>query len=78
MDQRLIIAVEKEEEKGQAKWGGADTTPGALLNAATEELGEVAHAINHEEGQAAVVQEIADAMGVLSRLYNMYLTGLWR
>ena len=71
MDGRLIKQVEDEEWKGKAKWGHSDTTPDRLLAAATEELGEVAHAINHNEGVAEVQQEIAETIGVLSRLYEM-------
>ncbi|GAI05476.1 unnamed protein product [marine sediment metagenome] len=71
MDVRLIEMIEGEEYKGKAKWGLVDTEPTILLNAATEELGEVAHAINHEEGSEKVTQEIAETMGVLSRLFDM-------
>ncbi|MBA7506578.1 hypothetical protein ES706_05270 [subsurface metagenome] len=80
MDIALIRMVEVEEERGKAKWGAVDKDPGALLNAATEELGEVAHAINHNEGAEKTIQEIAEVMGVLSRLCEMvaptgFLTG---
>lgn len=71
MNISLVKRVEDEEWKGKAKWGHSDTTPDRLLAAATEELGEVAHAINHGEGVAAVQQEIAEIIGVLSRLYEM-------
>ncbi|MBA7711954.1 hypothetical protein ES703_120922 [subsurface metagenome] len=71
MKEALIKMVETEELKGKAKWGHVDTSPTILLNAATEELGEVAHAINHEEGRDKASQEIAEVIGVLSRLYNM-------
>lgn len=71
MDIALIKMVETEEWKGKAKWGHSDTVPDRLLAAATEELGEVAHAINHEEGPEKTIQEIAEAMGVLSRLFEM-------
>lgn len=71
MQRELIRRVEVEEIRGKRKWGAVDRIPGALLNAATEELGEVAHAINHEEGVDKTRQEIAEAMGVLSRLWNM-------
>lgn len=71
MNVTLIQMVEAEEWKGKAKWGHADTSPPMLLNAATEELGEVAHAINHEEGRDRASQEIAEIIGVLSRLYDM-------
>lgn len=71
MEEALIKMVETEEWKGKAKWGHVDTSPPILLNAAVEELGEVAHAINHEEGRDKASQEIAEVIGVLSRLYNM-------
>ena len=71
MQEALIKMVETEEWKGKAKWGHVDTSPTILLNAAVEELGEVAHAINHEEGRDKASQEIAEVIGVLSRLYNM-------
>lgn len=71
MDKILIQMVEEEERRGILKWSKADKEPGDLLNAATEELGEVAHAINHNEGVENAAQEIAETIGVLSRLYNM-------
>ena len=63
--------VDEEINRGIKKWGNVDRTPEALLNAATEELGEVAHACNHNEGPAKVQQEVAETIGVLVRLYNM-------
>lgn len=74
MLQELIDKVAVEEKRGIKEWGHADRTPGGLLNAITEEVGEVAHAINHDEGTEKVKQEIAEAMGVLSRLYTMVST----
>ena len=71
MDLKLIGKVILEEERGEKEWGAIDKTPGILLNALTEEVGEVAHAINNDEGQAKIQQEIAEAIGVLSRLYDM-------
>ena len=71
MDIYLIKKIEGEEFKGKAKWGYSDTVPDRLLAAATEELGEVAHAINHNEGAEKTRQEIAETIGVLSRLYDM-------
>lgn len=71
MKQPLIDKVIEEEERGKEKWGEIDRSPGILLNAATEELGEVAHAINHKEGVRVITQEIAETIGVLSRLYDM-------
>ncbi|MBA7547252.1 hypothetical protein ES705_39660 [subsurface metagenome] len=73
MDSKLLQMVVQEEVRGTAKWGGVDKSPSILLNAATEELGEVAHAINHEEGSERISQEIAETMGVLSRLYDMVI-----
>jgi len=71
MDRKLIQMVIQEEVRGMAKWGSTDRSPSILLNAATEELGEVAHAINHKEGVLAIQQEIVETMGILSRLYEM-------
>lgn len=73
MDRKLLQMVIQEEVRGIAKWGSVDRSPSMLLNAATEELGEVAHAINHDEGKDAVAQEIAETIGILSRLYNMVI-----
>ncbi len=67
----LIDKIILEEERGITKWGSVDRDPTILLNAATEELGEVAHGINHDEGSDKIQQEIAETMGVLSRLYTM-------
>ena len=80
MDISLIKMVEREEDRGKAKWGHVDRTPTDLLAAILEETGEIAHAVNHDEGAWKVIQEIAEAMGVLSRLFEMiappdYLTG---
>lgn len=70
----LLSMVNIERRRGREKWGEVDTNPNILLNAAVEELGEVAHAINHQEGVGIVIQEIAETIGVLSRLYDMYMT----
>ncbi|GAI60621.1 unnamed protein product [marine sediment metagenome] len=75
MDRKLIQMVVQEEVRGMAKWGSTDKSPTILLAAATEELGEVAHAINHNEGADRIAQEIAETMGVLSRLYDMVIPG---
>lgn len=77
LDELIDKAIE-EEERGREKWGKVDKNPSILLNAATEELGEVAHAINHQEGAAVVMQEIAETVGILSRLYSMYFSGVWQ
>ena len=71
MLEELIEKVILEEEIAFAKWGKSDRSPEILLNAVTEEIGEVAHAINHNEGINQVQQEIVEAIGVLSRLYEM-------
>jgi len=71
MDYNLIKRIDAEMLRGTKKWGDTDKTPSILLNAATEELGEVAHAINHDEGVAEIQQEIVETMGILARLYNM-------
>lgn len=76
MDRALIKAVEREELRGYQKWGEVDKTPALLLNAATEELGEVAHAINHNEDEEVISQEIAETMGVLSRLYDLVMAAV--
>jgi len=73
MDSRLARMIVQEEVRGTAKWGNIDRTPSILLNAATEELGEVAHAINHEEGPDRTAQEIAETIGILVRLYDMII-----
>jgi NTP pyrophosphatase (non-canonical NTP hydrolase) len=71
MDRLLFQMAIREEARGREKWGSIDSSPSILLNAATEELGEVAHAINHDEGTDKVAQEIAETIGVLSRLYDI-------
>lgn len=71
MRQALINRVAVEQGRGIEKWGAVDRSPEILLNAATEELGEVAHAINHNEGVMKTQQEIAQTIGILSRLYDM-------
>lgn len=71
LDKELVAMVEIEVARGKAKWGAIDKSPDILLNAAVEELGEVAHAINHDEGPEKAAQEIAETIGVLSRLFEM-------
>ncbi|GAH65905.1 unnamed protein product [marine sediment metagenome] len=68
---RLKEAIEAEVRRGIEKWGKTDTIPEILLSAAVEELGESAHAINHDEGKEKAQQEIVETMGVLVRLYWM-------
>jgi len=67
----LLYRVEVEEQVAIKKWGHVDKTPGDLLAALLEEAGEVAHAINHNEGEVQINQEIVETIGILSRLYNM-------
>lgn len=76
MNYELIKRIDEERERGIQKWGDTDRTPGVLLNAATEELGEVAHAINHNESMDRTQQEITEVMGILARLYEMVEQGL--
>ena len=71
MNIELLKTVEKEEERGKLKWGNVDREPPDLMIAVQEELGEVAHAINHTEGAEVAKQEIAEVIGLLSRLYDM-------
>ena len=71
MQQELIDMAIQQEGEGKAKWGHIDHAPTDLMIAITEEIGEVAHAINHSEGSPAIKQEIAEVVGLLSRLYDM-------
>ena len=71
MLQEFIDRAIKEEKRGKEKWGVVDCTPVDLMIAVQEEIGEVAHAINHHEGAEQVRQEIAEVTGLLSRLYVM-------
>ena len=71
MDKKLIEMAEREEARGIAKWGETDINPIVLIAAAAEELGEVAHACFHNEGPERVSQEIAEIIGILSRLHDM-------
>lgn len=67
----LINRVQAEELVAAQKWGHADRTPTDLLAALLEEVGEVAHAVNHGEDLDQINQEIIEAIGILSRLYDM-------
>lgn len=71
MNYSLIKHIDAEREVAIKKWGATDTTPEILLNGITEEVGEVAHAINHKEGVSAIQQEIVEAMSLLTRLHDM-------
>lgn len=67
----LIKKVNKEIDRQKAKWGHTDENPIVLIAAATEELGEVAHACFHDEGLERTQQEISEVIGILVRLYDM-------
>ena len=67
----LKESIEAEIRRGRDKWGKVDKSPEFLLSAALEELGEAAHAINHDEGAKKAKQELVETMGVLVRLYWM-------
>ena len=71
ISQELINKVDKEIDRAIAKWGEHDQIPDNLISAAVEELGEAAHAFNHNEGKEKAQQEIVEAIGVLVRLYDM-------
>lgn len=71
MNIALIRMVKQEEQVAIEKWGQYDKTPELLLAALLEESGEIAHAINHDEGLDKINQEIIETIGILSRLYNM-------
>lgn len=71
ISQELIDKVDNEMDSAIAKWGKHDQIPDNLISAATEELGEAAHAFNHNEGKEKAQQEIVEAIGVLVRLYDM-------
>lgn len=66
----LVSLVNREISRGYEKWGEVDKTPNLYLNAVLEELGEVAHAINHDEGAHKAQQEIAETIGILVRLWD--------
>jgi len=72
MNSDLLIKVNNEIARGFEKWGHVDKTPQDYMIAAQEELGEIAHAINHREGVNQVRQEIAEVIGILNRLYEAY------
>lgn len=72
----FLSQVTTEYKRGIEKWGKVDQSPSLLLNAATEELGEVAHAINHNEGKEVIKQEVAETVGILARLWEMAGSGV--
>jgi NTP pyrophosphatase (non-canonical NTP hydrolase) len=71
MRQDLTQRVDEETKRAIAKWGGHDQIPDNLISAAAEELGEAAHAFNHNDGVVKAQQEIVHTIGVLVRLYDM-------
>lgn len=74
MQDEFTCRARLEEERGKKKWGNVDQAPPDLVIAIVEELGEAAHAINHHEGSEIAQQEIVEAVGLLSRLYDMVST----
>lgn len=72
MLEKFVDMAKVEEGRGLEKWGHVDKTPQDLMIAIQEEIGEVAHAINHGEEDERVQQEIAETVGILSRLFSMY------
>ena len=70
MNEQLLKLIGIEEERGKRKWGHVDITPADFMIAIQEEIGEVAHAINHKEGKKVVQHEIAEVIALLSRLYK--------
>lgn len=72
MNRELLTKIQEEEVRGRQKWGHIDQKPQDYMIAIQEEIGEVAHAINHQEGITRVQQEIAETIGLLSRLYEAY------
>ena len=65
------LLIKKVNEEMAKTKGQVNDGPDILLNSAVEALGEVAHAINHNEGLESVEGEIVKAIGVLARLYDM-------
>lgn len=76
MNKDLVELATQERDRGLKKWGHIDKSPPDLMIAITEEIGEVAHAINHGAGYGEedemVKQEIAEVVGLLDRLWDMY------
>ena len=71
MKGELITRIDKEVIRQIEKWGATDENPTVLVAATAGELGEVWHAISHNEGHERIRQEISETMAVLSRLYDM-------
>ena len=71
MKYKLVERVNAEEKVALAKWGEHDQSFDNLLSGALEELGEVAHTLNHNKGTESAQQEIVEVIGILSRLYDM-------
>lgn len=72
MNMGLVELATQERNRGLVKWGHIDKLPPDLMIAIQEEMGEVAHAINHGEEDEVVRQEIAEVVGLLDRLWDMY------
>ena len=71
MEQELINKIDERVGMAVAKYPSeSDNTFSALENALCEETGEVAHAINHDEGWTRIQYEIEDAMAVLTRIWG--------
>lgn len=72
-----MVRIENQEVIAIAEWGRSDETPEDVICGIVEEVGEVARAINKKEGKERVMEEIVDAMVVLSRLYSKVDDGIW-
>lgn len=75
IEKDLVDKINREMDRAISKWGAHDQIPDNLISAAVEELGEVAHAINHNEGFEKTQQEIIELIGVLVRLHEMVAGG---
>lgn len=70
MRHELMVEIENQEKVAIAEWGWSDKTPQHIISGIAEEFGEVARAINKDEGKTRIKEEIVDVMVVLSRLYS--------
>lgn len=57
MEYELYIKVCTEEDVAIKKWGHNDRAPNDLVCALAEEAGEVAHAVNHDEGAVSLSKD---------------------
>ena len=71
MKSDLIKRVNKEIIRQIEKWGATDENPTVLVAATAGELGEVWHALSHNEGVERIHQEISETIATLVRLYAM-------